>query len=314
MLAYYVHNLRPDIVQFTERFGLHWYGLCYVLGFYCAFLIMRDLARRGLSQIKEENIADFITGTALFGVVLGGRLGYMLLYNFDEFIHSPWIIIRIWDGGMASHGGIVGVALFLLWYARKHKISWTGIGDTLVCGAPLGIMLVRIANFINGELFGRITKVSWAVKFPTEIHHPDFVPAMPTDLNFRAFPQHSPDILAYYQQFIGDTSKFIELLNPRHPSQLYEAAGEGLFLFLVLYTTRRLFTKLPDGILTGLFFLLYAVVRIVLENYREPDSAASMINGLSRGQFFSLFFVVTGLAFIAYGWFTGRRTAVKTAA
>lgn len=306
MLAYYVHNLSPDLIRFTDRVGVHWYGLCYVLGFYCAFLVMRYLARRGLSELEEDKIADFITGTAIFGVVIGGRVGYMLGYGFPEFIRAPWIIFRIWDGGMASHGGIIGVALYLLWYARKHKISWTGLGDTLVCGAPIGILLVRIANFINGELFGRIANVSWAVKFPTEVHHPDFVPAVATDLPYTALPQHSPDILALVQQEFGSTAKLIDILNPRHPSQLYEGAGEGLFLFLALFTTRLLFKKLPHGILTGLFFLLYAIVRIVLENYREPDSQASMILGWSRGQVYSTGFVVAGLAFLAYGWSQSR--------
>ena len=314
MLAYYVHNLSPDLIRFTDKIGVHWYGLCYVLGFYSAYMVMRHLARRGLSEIAEDKLADFITGTAIFGVVLGGRLGFMLLYNFDELIRAPWTLIRVWDGGMASHGGIAGVALYLLWYARKHKLSWTGIGDTLVCGAPLGILLVRIANFINGELFGRITNVSWAVKFPTEIHHPDFVPAVPTDLPLQNFPQHSPDILAAYQHSYGDISKFTAILNPRHPSQLYEAAGEGLFLFAVLFTTRLLFKKLPHGVLTGLFFLIYAIVRIVLENYREPDSQASMINGLSRGQFYSVFFVLTGVAFLVYGWLLGKKARLKSSA
>jgi phosphatidylglycerol:prolipoprotein diacylglycerol transferase len=152
------------------------------------------------------------------------------------------------------------------------------------------------------------------VKFPTEIHHPDFVPALPTDLPLAQFPQHSPDILAAYQQGFGDVTKFTDILNPRHPSQLYEAAGEGLFLFLALFTIRLLFKKLPNGVLTGLFFLLYAVVRIVLENYREPDSQASMINGLSRGQFYSVFFVLVGLAFLAFGWWQGRKPSPHTAA
>ncbi len=307
MPAYYVHNLSPDLIKFTDTIAVHWYGLAYVLGFYLAYLIMHRLAKRGLSEIKPDAIADFITMTALFGVVLGGRLGYMLLYNFDAFLHNPLIFLQIYDGGMASHGGIVGVALFLLWYARKHRISWTGLGDTLVAGAPLGIFTVRIANFINGELFGRITTVPWAVKFPTEIHHNDFLQRTTSDLPFQTFPQHSPDILAFYQQNYGDTSKFIELLNPRHPSQLYEAFGEGLLLFLVLYTVRVKYPRLPHGILTGLFFLLYALVRIALENVREPDSGAEMILGLTRGQFFSIFMIAAGLAFILFGWRKGKR-------
>lgn len=306
-LAYYVHHLSPDLVKFNDSIAVHWYGLSYVVGFYLAFLVMHSLAKRGMSEIKPEAVADFITMTAIFGVVLGGRLGYMLLYNFDAFIHNPLIFLQIYDGGMASHGGIAGVALFLLWYARKHKISWTGLGDTLVAGAPLGIMTVRIANFINGELFGRITTVPWAVKFPTEIHHLDFLNRTTSKLPFESFPQHSPDILAFYEKNYGDVSQFTELLHPRHPSQLYESAGEGLLLFLVLYTIRVKFPRLPHGILTGLFFILYAAVRIALECVREPDSGSQMILGLTRGQFFSTFMIAAGLAFLAFGWTRGRR-------
>ena len=306
MLAIYVHNLSPDLVRFTDRIGIHWYGLAYVLGFYLCYLVMHSLAKRGLSEIKPESVADLITGTALFGVVLGGRLGYMLLYNFNEFVHNPLLFFRIADGGMASHGGILGVALYLLWYARRHKISWVGIGDTIVCGAPLGLLTGRIANFINGELFGRVTTHPWAMKFPTEVQHQDFLQRYLADHGepfplLDPMPQHSQDILAAYGEHFGSLEKFTSLLYPRHPSQLYEAAGEGLFLTAVLYSLRVKFPNLPHGILTGLFFLLYALVRIALENVREPDSGAEMIMGLTRGQFFSTFMIAIGVAFLLYG-------------
>jgi phosphatidylglycerol:prolipoprotein diacylglycerol transferase len=305
-LGFYVHHLSPNLITFTNSLAVRWYGLAYVLGFYLAFLVMRHLSRRGLSEIKEDAVADFITMTAIFGVVIGGRVGYMLFYNFDAFIHQPWIIIYIWDGGMASHGGMVGVLLFVIWYARRHRISWLGLGDTLVCGAPLGLLTGRIANFINGELFGRITDVPWAVKFPTEIHHSDFLQRTTSDLPFARFPHNSPDILAFYQQNFGDVQQFIDLLHPRHPSQLYEAAGEGLFLFLVMITLRLKFPRLPHGTLSGLFWLLYAVVRIALENYREPDSGAEFVMGLTKGQFLSTFMVVAGVSFIVIGRLTGK--------
>ncbi len=308
MLAIYVHDLSPDLFAI---FGvkLHWYGLAYVAGFYLCYLVMHSLAKRGLSQIKPESVADLITGTALFGVVLGGRLGYMLLYNFNEFIHNPLLFFRINDGGMASHGGILGVALYLLWYARRHKISWIGIGDTIVCGAPLGLLTGRIANFINGELFGRVTTHPWAMKFPTEIQHQDFQQRYLAD-HGQPFPldpalQHSQEIIAYYSKEFGSYDNFVALLYPRHPSQLYEAAGEGLFLTIVLYTLRVNFPRMPRGILTGLFFLLYALVRIALENVREPDSGAAMVLGLTKGQFFSTFMIAIGLAFILYGVLRG---------
>ncbi len=314
VFAWWVHDLSPHIIRFTDRIALHWYGFAYVVGFYLAYLVMRYLARRGLSEIKEDAVADFITLTALFGVVLGGRLGYMLFYNFDGLLADPLSIIRIMDGGMSAHGGILGVALFLLWYARKHGISWTGLGDTLVAGAPLGIFTVRIANFINGELFGRVTQVPWAVKFPTEISHQDFLDryqakfgdTFPLDQGLR----HSPEILEVYSKAFGSREEFVAVLNPRHPSQLYEALGEGLFIFLLLFWMRVRFPRLPHGILTGLFFILYAVARISLEFVREPDSGAGRVLGLTMGQFYSSFMLLAGAAFLTWGMIWGRKPPV----
>lgn len=305
----YLHDLSPHLIRINESIALHWYGLAYVLGFYLTYRVMIFLARRGLSEIKEAQVADFITLVALFGVVLGGRIGYMLLYDWDQFVQTPWMIFMIHQGGMASHGGIAGVALFCLWYARRHKISWTGIGDTLVCGAPLGVFCGRIANFINGELFGRVTQVPWAVKFPTELLHEDFVKQGGTAVSLPLNLQHSPEIIAWFEQNGGGRAELEAILHPRHPSQLYEALGEGLFLSAILLAVRILCPRLPHGVLTGLFFLLYAFARISLESLRQPDSGAEAILGMTRGQFFSVFMVLIGLAFIIHGWIIKERSA-----
>ena len=304
-LAYYLHDLSPYLLRFTDRIALHWYGLAYVLGFYLAYRVMLFLAKRGLSEIKATQVADFITLVALFGVVLGGRIGYILLYDWDSFVERPWMIFMIHQGGMASHGGIAGVALFCLWYSWRHKISWAGIGDTLVCGAPLGIFCGRIANFINGELFGRVANVTWAVKFPTEILHEDFVQQGGTPISLPPGLQHSPEIIAFFEKDGGGRAALEAMLHPRHPSQLYEALGEGLFLCVILLAIRLRWPRLPYGIISGLFFILYAIARISLEFLRQPDSGAVGIMGLTRGQFFSVFMVVIGLAFIMNGWVRG---------
>jgi len=309
MVAYYLHDLSPHLVRFTESIAIHWYGLAYVLGFYLGYRVMYYLAQQGLSVLKPDQVADFITSVALFGVVLGGRLGYMLLYDFNHFISNPLAFFKINNGGMASHGGVAGVALVCLWYARKYHVSWTGIGDTLVCGAPLGLFLGRIANFINGELFGRVTTVSWAVKFPTELQHQDylsqggqFVP-LPPEL------QHSPEIIEWFTQNGGGRQELEAILHPRHPSQIYEALGEGLFMFLALFFIRVRYRNLPEGMLTAIFFLSYAVVRFSLENVRQPDSGAEMIWGMTPGQFFTLFMAIAGLGFGAHALFRGRKKA-----
>jgi len=306
MLAYYLHNLSPHVIRFTDTVAIHWYGLAYVMGFYCCFLIMRSLARRGYGELKPDQVGDFITLVALFGVVLGGRVGYMLMYNLDELIHNPGSIVTLWKGGMASHGGILGIVIFTFWYARRHKISWPGLGDNLVVGAPIGLFFGRLANFINGELFGRITDVSWAMKFPTEIHQLGVSPAsFGIEVPGNGFPQHSNEIVALVNTVPDGLAQLEAALHPRHPSQLYEAALEGALLFTLLYLVRTRVKNLPVGMLSGLFFVIYAVARIIVENYREPDS--SLIMGITKGQFYSTFMIGTGLAFILWSMTVGRK-------
>ncbi len=316
MLAYYLHDLSPEIIKFSEKLKVHWYGLAYVLGFYCCYLVMVRLAKKGYGSLKPEEVGDFITFAALFGVVLGGRLGYMLFYNFDGLLSDPLSTFRLWDGGMSSHGGIAGLALFSLWYSRRHKISWTGIGDNLVVGAPLGILFGRMANFINGELYGRATNVPWAMKFPTElVQEPDMRHITPADLGImvegNVFPRHSNEIVELAKSTPDGLAKLQEVLTPRHPSQLYEGALEGLFLFLVLYFVRTKFKNLPNGVLTGLFFIIYATCRISVENLREPDS--ELIMGITKGQFYSIFMILIGLAFLVFGFKRGKRSTPQQA-
>ena len=255
MLAHYVHNLSPFVVEFWAGFGLRWYGLAYVLSFLLGFLLYRWLAIRRYTEMPPNQVGDFITWAAVFGVMLGGRLGWAIFYGGRGLLDDPSQIVQVWKGGMASHGGILGLVLFTLWYARRHHLSWTSIGDSLCVVAPLGIFLVRIANFINGELYGRPANVPWAVIFP-----PD--------------PQ------------------------PRHPSQLYEAMLEGALLFLVLWLMRTKM-RVPRGMITGTFFILYAVLRIVGEFFREPDPAWS-VGSITAGQFLSLFLIVIGALFVRY--------------
>lgn len=306
MLAYHLHNLSPYIIRFSDGLALHWYGLAYVLGFYCCFLVMRSLARRGYGELKPEQVGDFITMVSLFGVLLGGRVGYILFYKFDEYVANPADALKLWKGGMSSHGGILGVFLCTLWYARRHKISWPGLGDNLVVGAPLGILFGRMANFINGELWGHPTNVPWAVRFPTELLQNGTPPsAFGIEVAGDQFPAHSNEIVALAEKFPGSLARIEAALPPRHPSQLYEGLLEGLLLFAILYFVRTRSRNLPNGLLTGLFFLLYAIVRIFGEQFRVPD--ASLIMGVTRGQFYSVFMILIGLAFLATALLGGRR-------
>jgi phosphatidylglycerol:prolipoprotein diacylglycerol transferase len=295
--AFYVHHLSPFLLQFNEQVGLRWYGLAYIAGFIGAFYLMKWLARKGYGPLRENQVADFVFYAALFGVLVGGRLGYVLFYRPSMLTEDPLGIFRVWDGGMASHGGILGLIIFSLIYARRHRISWAGIGDNLVAVAPIGLFFGRIANFINGELYGRITTVPWAIQFPAELNdHADeatlviqqtikFDPALDTVQKIIAAARNSAEV----RQILAG------VLTPRHPSQLYEAFLEGILLFILLIWIRLKFKK-PDGVTTGCFFLLYPVMRIVAEFFREPDAA--LTGPFTRGQFLSLFMFVVGAAFL----------------
>jgi phosphatidylglycerol:prolipoprotein diacylglycerol transferase len=210
---------------------------------------------------------------------------------------DPLGIFRVWDGGMASHGGILGLVVFSAIYARRHRISWAGIGDNLVAVAPIGLFFGRLANFINGELYGRITNVPWAVQFPAELLDHPTEATLVIQQTSRISPtlDNVPEIIAAARHNPQVREILAGVLTPRHPSQLYEALLEGILLFTLLIWIRLKFKK-PDGVTTGCFFLLYPLMRITGEFFREPD--APLTGALTRGQFLSLFMFVIGAGFL----------------
>lgn len=296
MLAYYVHDLSPFILRFGENFGLRWYGFAYVMAFVCGYWLYLWLARRGYSDMPPEKVGDFITAGAIFGVMIGGRLGHVLFYDLQAAIADPLSIFQVWKGGMSAHGGMIGLILFTLYYSKRHKLSWTGIGDSLCVVAPIGIFLGRIANFINGELFGRVTKVPWAVQFPDELFvAPDLAARAETKLGMPV-----EEIVAQVQSNPGIREALRGILSPRHPSQIYEALLEGVVLFAVLWFLRTR-TRQPRGAITGAFFIVYAIARIIGEQFREPEVHNF---GFTRGQFLSFFLILIGAVFVVYGYRT----------
>ena len=241
--------------------AVRWYGIAYLLGFIGGYLILKHLSRRGEFALPEQELSNFIVHLAIFGVFLGGRLGYVLFYASDVFLKDPLFAFRVWEGGMASHGGILGVLAVVGWTAWKRKISFWNLTDGLALVAPIGLFFGRIANFINGELWGRPTDVPWAVLFPQAGD------AVPT---------------------------------PRHPSQLYEAFGEGLLLFIILWLVRKTAWGKREGTVSALFLLVYAVARIVSEFFRTPDAGYDLYFGwMTKGQFFSGFMALGAVAIIA---------------
>lgn len=302
MLGYYVHDLSPFIMQFTDTFGLRWYGMAYLTAFLLGIVLLRYFSRRGLCDIPEKDVMDFIIGGAIFGVVLGGRLGYMLFYDLQAFLANPLIIVRLMDGGMSAHGGIIGLSLYTWWYVHRHKYSWFNVGDNLVVAAPLGLCLGRIANFINGELYGRVTSVAWAVQFPSELQRApqETVEAAVQGATAIDPAWNSVDAIIVASRSSEPLREVLGgVLSPRHPSQIYEAVLEGAVLFLILFLLRTR-CRLPNGVLTGVFFIGYAIMRSFSELFREPD--APLTGALTRGQFLSIFLVLLGTVFLIVSW------------
>lgn len=265
MTDYWVHDLDPYAIRLWGDFGVRWYGLAYLAAFLFAAWMFRVYEKRGQWKLNtDEQLSVLFAG--VLGVILGGRIGYVLLYAFPEFLQNPLSIIAVWEGGMASHGGFVGVFVAALWVQKRYRIPLLRLGDLLVPIVPLGIMLGRIANFINGELWGRVTDVSWAVIFPYSA------------------PAGTP----------------LEEIPPRHPSQLYAAALEGLIPFVYLQW-RFWYTKVGQrfpGQIAAEFLLLYSLGRIVGEQFREPD--ATLILGVSRGVFYSAFLLAAAIGLFVW--------------
>jgi len=264
--AYWVHNLSPFVIRFGENFGIRWYGLAYVLGFLAGGWMMMRYHCAGRSALPADKVPDFIVAL-VFGVLIDRRLDYFLLYDFDLLVHQPLVLLRVWEGGMSSHGGFIGAVLAVWWFARRSGLSFLHLGDVAATTVPVGLLLGRIANFINGELWGKVTRVPWAVIFPKSAS--DGMPAA--------------HIL------------------PRHPSQLYEAALEGALLlaFLQWRFWKSDVVRTQPGRLSGEFLVAYAVVRTAGEIFREPD--APLILGLSRGTFYSIFLLLAGAVLIVRG-------------
>ena len=265
LLAYWVHDLSPFLWQFPSSWGdwgpggIRWYGISYLFGFFIAFLLLKQYHKNKRSPYDSEQIMNLMTFQVI-GVLVGGRIGYVLLYQWEAFLTDPLIILRVWEGGMASHGGFIGVAIATLFYAKKSRQDVFPVGDLIVSVVSPGLFFGRIANFINGELWGKVTTVQWGVLFPKA---PDFTLGI-----------------------------------ARHPSQIYAAILEGLltFIFVQWRFWKSDVTKKNPGRLSGEFLVFYALARITNEFFREPD--ASLILGISRGQFYSIFLIVGGLLLI----------------
>jgi len=257
----------PNIIAFGP-FAIRWYAIAYIMGLVLGWRYCVSLVKRPPLFTKPEILDDFLVWATL-GVILGGRLGYVLFYKPSFFIAHPLEIFQVWHGGMAFHGGALGVILAVVLFARQRGISMLRLGDVIVSAVPIGLFFGRIANFINGELWGRVTDVPWAMVFPTG----------------------------------GPFA--------RHPSQLYEAALEGLLLFAVVNLLGR-FTAIRErpGALSGVFLIGYGVARSVSELFREPDDFMGFLFGsFTMGQLLSAPLFIAGIFLIARSWVLRSRRA-----
>ncbi|MFN4244950.1 MAG: prolipoprotein diacylglyceryl transferase [Brevinematia bacterium] len=244
---------------FGIEIGATWYGMMYAIGFLTGYLILLYWSKTKKIKLSYDDILDIVF-VVFLGVIIGGRLGYVIFYNLPYYLSNPHKILAVWEGGMSFHGGLLGVLISIIIYSNAKKYNPFDILDLISILVPIGLGLGRIGNFINQELYGRVAEnIPWAMVFPTD-------------------PQKLP----------------------RHPSQLYESFFEGLVLLIILFSTVN--KKLPIGIRSSLFAIFYAIFRIFIEFFREPDAHIGYILGfLTTGQILSIILLIAGLwAFIYF--------------
>jgi phosphatidylglycerol---prolipoprotein diacylglyceryl transferase len=253
-------------------FAIRWYALAYIVGLVIGWRYCLMLANRPPALVGRQGIDDFLVWATL-GVVLGGRVGFVLFYNLPYYLDHPLQMFEVWHGGMSFHGGALGVSVAIVVFARLRKLSIFALSDIVGEAVPIGLFFGRIANFINGELWGRPSDLPWAIIFPNG----------------------------------GDV--------PRHPSQLYEAACEGILLFLLLFYAEHRGARRRPGVETGLFLAGYAVARMSGELFRQPDAQLGFLFyiggfGVTMGQLLSLPVLIAGIWLI---WWAQRRPPVVAA-
>ncbi|WP_349828618.1 prolipoprotein diacylglyceryl transferase [Brevibacterium litoralis] len=269
----YLNQIDPVLLTLGPL-QVHWYGIMYVLGFIVAWWMGTRRIRAGrLPGVTEEKFADFLL-FGILGVILGGRIGYVLFYAFGSFLENPLYLFMVWDGGMSFHGGLLGVVLVSWLWARRQKLHLADLIDFIAPLVPAGLGFGRVGNFIGGELWGKYTEAGWGVIFPTA--EPQLA-TQSADAVRAEFETGALDALA------------------RHPSQLYQAALEGLVLFLALFFFSR--RPRPRYAVAGMFALLYGVFRFLVEFVRLPDEQLGYLafGWLTMGQVLSLPLILLGL-------------------
>ena len=257
-----VHNFDPVLID-LGLFQIRWYSVAYILGIIIGWMYATKIIKLtttnqyNFEQIKKSDFDDLII-YLIIGIIFGGRLGYVLFYNLEYYSQNFFEIFKLWQGGMSFHGGLLGVIISIIFFSKKTKINFFKFADIVSCVAPIGIFLGRIANFINGELYGKISTLPWAVIFP----------------------------------YGGSLA--------RHPSQIYEAILEGIILFILInYLSLKKKLLFKAGYISGLFLVLYSILRMLSEIFREPDMHLGLFfNYFSLGTLLSITTLVAGMVII----------------
>ena len=256
--GYWVFSQIDPVAFSLGPLSVRWYGLMYLFGFAFAMWLAGRRADAPNSGWTRNEVSDLLF-YGFLGVILGGRVGYVLFYNFDMFLADPLYLFKIWTGGMSFHGGLIGVITAMVWFAHKTNRHFFTVADFVAPLIPFGLGVGRIGNFLNGELWGRVTDVPWAI----------------------IFPEAGPE--------------------PRHPSQLYQFALEGVVLFIILNLFWR--KNPPRGAISGMFLLFYGLFRFLVEFVRQPDSQLGLyFNEISMGQILSTPMIIAGalMIWVAY--------------
>jgi phosphatidylglycerol---prolipoprotein diacylglyceryl transferase len=327
----------PVLLDLPGPIDVRWYGLMYIVGFVIAHWILRRLCKRGFLALHPDQVGDLLV-SLLFGVILGGRLGYALFY--DRGLADPLRLLQIWNGGMSFHGGLIGVTVAFSYYAHRHKLQWSRLADACALCVTPGIALVRGANFINGELYGRVTEAGkfLALRFPTD---PAATHAFGLELvadtrskelaiqyafrkrSWESIEGRLEPVDAYGRQIDLaalkerlDWSKVSEAVPYRYASQLMEGLAEGVLLGLLLWLLYRWTRRRPlaPGSYAGVFLVGYASARFLLEYLRQPDSQftdpddplGTVLAGMTMGQTLSSAMLLLGLILIVRGMRRGR--------
>jgi phosphatidylglycerol---prolipoprotein diacylglyceryl transferase len=283
----YLHQIDP-IALALGPVQIHWYGVMYALAFAIAWLLGRQRVRAGRLPGVDENAFGDLAFYGMLGVVLGGRIGYVLFYAFGDFLRDPVMLFRVWEGGMSFHGGLLGVLAAGWWWSRRQRLHFFDTVDFVAPLVPAGLGLGRLGNWIGGELWGKPTGGDWGVVFPR---------ALPPELAML-------DPAALRAEFeAGGLAQFA-----RHPSQLYQVALEGVLLFAVLWWFSR--RPRPRYAVAGLFALLYGLFRFAVEFVREPDAHIGYLafGWLTMGQLLSMPLLALGLALL---WLSRRAPTLQ---